>query len=131
MTYRKALLCFILALVVVALGNGLPVAFAASPDPLIAGKQPRGSFGYDISFPQCPAALPSGQFSFAVVGVTEGIAFSTNDCLHDEFVWAQQSLHAAPGLYLNIHSVMWSTAQQAMDGPKGKCVWSNYICQNY
>ena len=127
----KVWLGFILALIVLVFGNAGQVAFAASPDPLIAGKQPRGSFGYDISFPQCPAALPTQPFSFAVVGVTEGIAFSTNDCLHDEFLWAQQSLHAAPGLYLNIHSVMWSTALQSMDGPKGKCLWSNYSCQSY
>lgn len=131
MTVRKALLCLIIALVVLAAGNEGKSVFAESPDPLTVGKQPRGSFGYDISFPQCPAALPSAPFSFAVVGVTEGIAFSTNDCLHQEFVWAQQSLHAAPGLYLNIHSVMWSTALQAMDGPKGKCTWANGACQAY
>lgn len=128
---RRVLLSLILALVLLGLGSVKQIAYAASPDPMIAGRQPRGSLGYDISFPQCPSALPTAPFAFAVVGVTEGTAFSTNDCLHDEFVWAQQSLHAAPGLYLNIHSVMWSTASQSMDGPKGKCAWSNYTCQAY
>src|SRR4030081_330812 len=102
MTVRKVVLGIMLALVVLVAGTGRQTALAESPDPLIAGKQPRGSIGYDVSFPQCPTPLPGTPFSFAVVGVTEGVAFSTNDCLHDEFVWAQQSMHAAPGLYLNI-----------------------------
>src|ERR1700737_4839773 len=102
MRERIVLLSFTLALGLLVFGNQSQTASGASPDPvLFPGKQPRNNLGYDVSFPQCPRPLPSTPFAFAIVGVTEGIAFSTNDCLHEEFVWAQQATNAAPGLYLN------------------------------
>jgi hypothetical protein len=120
---------FVLGLLV--FGAQSQIAFGASPDPVVAGKLPHASFGYDISFPQCPRPFPSAPFAFAMVGVTEGIAFSTNDCLHEQFVWAQQATNAAPGLYLNLNAVMYISLQQAMNGPKGKCAWADGGCQAY
>jgi hypothetical protein len=128
---RRVLLCFMLALGLFAFGNQGQVVFGAGPDPISADKQPHMGLGYDVSFPQCPRPLPSASFAFAMVGVTEGIAFSTNDCLHEQFVWAQQATNASPGLYLNLNAVMYVSLQQAMSGPKGKCAWADGACQAY
>lgn len=49
--------------------------------------------GYDISYPQCGRAYPSGQ-AFGIVGVNGGLANDANGCLKSELVWAQ----ASPGL---------------------------------
>jgi hypothetical protein len=53
---------------------------------------PAGS-GYDISYPQCNAAYPTGQ-AFGVVGVNGGLANDANPCLRSELAWAA----ASPGL---------------------------------
>jgi hypothetical protein len=129
---RGVRLGVILALGLLVVGNSRQIALAASPDPVIGlGKQPHTSQGFDASFPQCPRPLPSAPFAFAIVGVTEGIAFSTNDCLHEQFVWAQQGTNAAPGLYLNLNAVMYASSIQAMSGPKGKCTRADGVCQAY
>ena len=49
--------------------------------------------GYDISYPQCDRAYPSGQ-AFGLVGVTGGLANDENGCLGSELAWAR----ASPGL---------------------------------
>ncbi len=78
----------------VAMGLTLTVlpANAAAP-------APAGSTGYDISWPQCPSSFPAGG-SFGIVGVTDGLAFSANPCLRDEYAWASSRPYAA-GLYIN------------------------------
>lgn len=64
-----------------------------------AASAPAGSTGYDISWPQCASSFPAGG-SFAIVGVTNGLAFSANPCLGAEYVWAS-GLQYASGLYIN------------------------------
>jgi hypothetical protein len=64
-----------------------------------AASAPAGSTGYDISWPQCASSFPAGG-SFAIVGVTNGLAFSANPCLGAEYVWAS-GLQYAAGLYIN------------------------------
>ena len=51
------------------------------------------TIGYDISYPQCGSALPSGQ-AFGVVGVNGGLANDANGCFGGELSWAL----ASPGL---------------------------------
>ncbi|HEV1998260.1 MAG TPA: hypothetical protein VGR61_09050 [Candidatus Dormibacteraeota bacterium] len=64
-----------------------------------AAPAPAGSTGYDISWPQCPSSFPT-RGSFAIVGVTNGLAFSANPCLGGEYAWASSRQYAA-GLYIN------------------------------
>ena len=60
--------------------------------------------GYDVSYPQCGAALPTNVL-FGIVGVNNGIVYSTNPCLGagdgaSELAWAEQ-FDLAPILYAN------------------------------
>jgi hypothetical protein len=87
----------------VTLGAALPASAATRPHAHVRAHQarhrqpppsppPAGS-GYDISYPQCNAAYPSGQ-AFGVVGVNGGLANDANPCLRSELAWAA----ASPGL---------------------------------
>ena len=74
-----------------------PEPTAVAPPPPMA--YPAGSFGYDISFPQCGAAFPDPS-AFGIVGVTNGLAYTTNPCLSEQFAWASQ-LASPPAFYTN------------------------------
>jgi hypothetical protein len=56
------------------------------------------NYGYDISWPQCNRmnTLPTDG-AFKVVGVNDGIVYSTNECLEEQLLWAGQSAE----LYVN------------------------------
>ena len=64
--------------------------------------------GWDISWPQCTAAgsstsrLPVGG-AFAVVGLTRGRPFTSNECFAAQWAWAQ-SLPGEPTVYLNVNA---------------------------
>jgi hypothetical protein len=61
-----------------------------------------GTFGWDVSWPQCGSKLPEGGYAFAVIGVTKGHQFSENPCLVPEFRWALR--HGSVGsLYVNVN----------------------------
>jgi hypothetical protein len=128
---RKVLLSSIFAVALLVFGGRSQTAFAGRPDPVVPLKESQAGFGYDISFPQCTRPFPATPFGFAVVGVTEGVTFSTNDCLHDQFVWAQQATKVAPELYMNLNYVMGVSWRQAMSGPKGNCTRADAACQAY
>ena len=81
------------AAVLVFVVAGSPVS-AASAVPA-----PAGASGYDISYPQCPSNFPTGG-SFGIVGVNNGLPWSTNPCLSAEYTWAQALPYAA-ALYIN------------------------------
>ena len=59
--------------------------------------------GYDISYPQCGAAFPTG--AFGIVGIDHGRPFDVdnqygpNPCLDSEYAQAQSTGHTA--LYVN------------------------------
>jgi hypothetical protein len=46
--------------------------------------------GNDVSWPQCGKTLPKGQ-TFAIVGVNNGLATTTNPCLATQLSWAATS----------------------------------------
>ena len=64
--------------------------------------------GWDISWPQCTAAgsstsrLPVGG-AFAVVGLTRGRPFTSNECFAAQWAWAQ-ALPGEPAVYLNVNA---------------------------
>src|SRR5207247_1467291 len=49
--------------------------------------------GNDISYPQCGKAYPTGQ-DFGIVGINNGIATTTNQCLSSQLNWANTSAGA-------------------------------------
>jgi hypothetical protein len=71
-----------------------------------AGSLAPSSIGYDVSFPQCESQPPPAP-SFAIVGVTGGLANDSNPCLVQQLTWASQAAGlrrpVLPGvsLYLN------------------------------
>lgn len=56
-----------------------------------------GTAGYDVSYPQCGAAAPTG--AFGIIGVNGGRPFSNNGCLAAEYSAAPKS--PAASLYIN------------------------------
>jgi hypothetical protein len=48
------------------------------------------ALGNDVSWPQCSGDLPESP-AFAIVGVNNGLANTTNPCLHQQLDWADDS----------------------------------------
>jgi hypothetical protein len=61
--------------------------------------------GYDVSWPQCKAVLPSGP-DFVVVGVNGGKADEANPCLRQQLEWAKTASGTSdqPGLQLYLNT---------------------------
>src|SRR5579884_3746540 len=78
--YRVILLCSVAGLLMAA---GLATVQAAPV-------KSHGVVGNDVSWPQCGHALPASH-PFAVVGVTDGRASTTNPCVRQELRWAKRS----------------------------------------
>ncbi|MHB8451537.1 MAG: hypothetical protein ACYDAQ_13995 [Mycobacteriales bacterium] len=113
---RRWLVC----LAVAVLAEGL----AAGPALAGGALQPKGHHttltGYDISYPQCGGAFPTG-VAFGIVGVNDGIVYSPNPCLgtgdgSSELGWAQAAA-GPPAFYANTadpgpaYSTMWPIGQ--------------------
>jgi len=103
--------------------------------PVPASGYVHGTVGFDYSFPACgmPAPTTSSlgtRFSFAVVGVNDGRAFTLNPCLASEF---QNAAAVVPlvSFYININAPIGSTAGNGLDGPRGHCASTDYGCQSY
>jgi hypothetical protein len=91
---RPALARAVVGTVLTLLAAALLPAAAAH-----AEAAPAGSTGNDVSYPQCGKALPTSG-SFGVVGVTNGVAYSANPCLAEQWAWASAKQYA-PALYTN------------------------------
>jgi hypothetical protein len=89
--------------------------------------------GNDVSWPQCNKALPKDP-AFAIVGVNNGLANTTNPCLHQQLDWAEDSLGgtAQPtvALYVNTANpgtagTWWPTSNEyggeTVANPYGEC----------
>jgi len=100
-------------LVLAALVSVAAPAAAKSPRPVSTPPA-----GWDVSYPQCGAALPVPT-QFAVVGVDGGRVYSANACLSTELAWGARSAEGAPQYYVNTAnpgprvSTKWPSGQQA------------------
>ncbi|HZQ56436.1 MAG TPA: hypothetical protein VFA84_00290 [Acidimicrobiales bacterium] len=84
-----------------------------------------GTFGNDVSFPQCGATLPApGQF--AIVGINGGKAFTTDPCFQTLAAWAGAVL----SIYMNINAPP-QGAPQGLTGPAGQCQGNDTGCMAY
>jgi hypothetical protein len=72
--------------------------------------------GYDIAWPQCNKTYPTNP-AFAVVGVSDGRAFSDNPCFAAEYSWATAAPRA-PGVYMNTANPGASSTRWTLQGPK-------------
>ncbi len=71
--------------------------------------------GVDVSWPQCGQDLPR-QLSFAVVGVNNGLANTTNPCLADQLAWAGTATKNAPSSVQPRVALYVNTANPGLQG---------------
>jgi hypothetical protein len=102
----------------------------------LPGDEPRGNealLGNDVSWPQCSGDLPDDP-AFAIVGVNNGLANTTNPCLHQQLDWADDSAGGTGqprlALYVNtanpgLRGSWWPTNNEyggeAVANPYGTC----------
>jgi len=105
----------LVALVLLALVASAAPASAKSTRPPTPSTPPSG---WDVSYPQCGAALPTPA-QLAVVGVDGGRVYAVNSCLSSELAWGARSAEGAPQYYVNTAnpgprvSTKWPSGQQA------------------
>jgi hypothetical protein len=117
------------SVVVVALA--VAAALLAAPGSASAAAS---QVGYDVSYPQCGTAPPTGQ-AFGVVGVNGGLSTRANNCLPAQLTWAWRSSGVVTSqpkaqLYLNTANpgeirdqvVTWPRAGVT---PYGSCTGTN------
>ncbi|MGH2461941.1 MAG: hypothetical protein ACRDIY_24050 [Chloroflexota bacterium] len=95
-----------------------------------------GEVGVDVSFPQCgnlnvPTLASNGApYTFAIIGVNHGRAFTQNTCLADEY----QALSARGyglGFVMNLNSPRGQSLIQGQQGPRGTCALDDLSCLSY
>lgn len=95
-----------------------------------------GAVGVDVSFPQCgqlnvPTLASNGApYTFAIIGVNHGRAFTPNTCLADEY----QALNArgyALGFVMNLNSPRSQSLSEGQQGPLGVCAMDDLPCLSY
>lgn len=91
---------------------------------------PAGGNGYDISYPQCVPYYPSSPFSFGIIGVNGGKAFTENSCLYSEFLWSKLGSEKI-SVYINLNYPSGGTESFGIDGPAGKCNFDDSSCRAY
>ncbi|HZQ27793.1 MAG TPA: hypothetical protein VFA94_08845 [Acidimicrobiales bacterium] len=112
--------------------NGRVVAVAAGVG-VDVHTQPRelsGTFGWDISWPQCRSRLPQGGYAFAVVGVTGGRQFTANPCLAEQWRWTLRG-GSVGAVYMNVN---WPSRDEEPSLPQrmaDACPITDVECQAY
>ncbi len=101
--------------------------------------------GIDVSWPQCGKTLPTKP-AFAIVGVNNGLANTTNPCLGAELAWAGTALSPAVtsqprvALYVNtanpgLQGSWWPTSNTyqgtAVANPYGDCAAGDFKACSY
>lgn len=76
------------------------IALALAPAAQARSSRQPAPQGYNVSYPQCGKSLPTSP-SFGIVGVNNGLLYSTNPCLGTELAWAQGAANRAPAFYAN------------------------------
>jgi hypothetical protein len=94
-----------------------------------------GSVGFDYSFPGCGNSAPTTsslgtRYSFGIVGINDGRPFTQNPCLATEF-WNAATVVPLVSFYINISAPVPPPPTPAMNGPKGACSSTDYVCQSY
>ena len=84
---------------------------------------------YDISWPQCPDNIPSGDFEFAVIGLNNGRPFTSNPCFMTQYEWARNA-EANPAVYINLDFPRQGRIEAA-NGPFGACGEFEQWCRGY
>ena len=107
--------------------------------------RPSEPVGIDVSWPQCGKTLPK-QPAFAVVGVNNGLANTTNPCLATELAWASTAKDPAVtsqprvALYVNtanpgLQGSWWPTSNTYMGAqvanPYGDCASKDFKACSY
>jgi hypothetical protein len=85
-----------------------------------------GATGFDVSWPQCAAALPPPS-TIAVVGINDGTANTFNPCFRTEASWAGLEL----SVYINVNSPNPAIPSQWAQGPAGACAPTDARCSSY
>jgi hypothetical protein len=102
--------------------------------PLGPSERNTAVLGNDVSWPQCNKALPEDP-AFAIVGVNNGLANTTNPCLAEQLEWANKIPDDITGqpsvaLYVNTanpekHGSWWPTGNDyggtSVANPHGNC----------
>ena len=89
-----------------------------------------GTFGWDVSWPQCGTRLPDGGYAYAIIGVTDGHQFDPNPCLAEQFRWANRHGSLA-SVYINVN---WPSRADEPGLPArmaDKCPPADLPCQAY
>lgn len=92
------------------------------------GRFPSGSFGYDISWPQCPPSnLPSSPLTVTVVGADYGHPFSVNPCLFKEIAFSQGNYNLYTVIFWNNNDNYPSSPENCTDSAsQANCFAYNY-----
>ena len=104
------------------------------PRPPLPTRYPKGTSGYDVSWPQCATRgsaatkpLPADP-AFAIVGVNDGTISGFNSCFAAEAAWAGPNL----SVYIILQPVpSGAPASNEMTGPRASCAASDSACRAY
>jgi hypothetical protein len=128
---------------VLSLATAGALALLGSSPAAAGPPRPSEPVGVDVSWPQCGKALPDKP-AFAIVGVNNGLANTTNPCLADQLAWAANSTgttsQPAAALYVNTANPgtagsWWPTSNTYMDvvveNPYGDCASGDFRACSY